>query len=129
MDFFKLMCYVVMYYYMEKLNFIPARRDRFPPVPWPTADIRFFFNFIFLFILFYFRFILLFFSFLFFFLSFFYFYYFHFHFFISFHFTSISLFETKSNEMKIKSKRDQKKTTWPRADIAPKINHDGRELT
>ena len=99
---------------------------------WPTADIRFFFNFIFLFILVSFYFFIL----IFFFLGFlFLLFSFSFHF-ISFHFTSIffsfhflSLFETKSNEMKIKSKRNQKKTTWPRADIAPKINHHDRELT
>ena len=30
---------------------------------------------------------------------------------------------------KIKSKRNQIIITWPRADIAPKINHDGQELT
>ena len=49
---------------------------------------------------------------------------FHVHFF-SFHF--LLLFETKSNEMKIKSKQNQMITTWLRADIAPKINHDGQE--
>ena len=107
---------------------------------WPRADIWFFsisvlvhlilflfvfFNFLFFYFYFFFLdfFIMIFLIFI----SFHFYYFISFHFIFSFHF--FSLFETKSNKMRIKSKQNQMITMWPRADIAPKINHDSQELT